>query len=149
MNWPVRLFVLATFANFFCAAVNCYTLRVAYPLWRFVGDAEFAALHREYLRRLDPVITFPHIVLFFADLALLRWRPAFFSFADACFLSAAGVGVVLVSLLWAGPIHSRFERTGVADATGLDRLVGISVLRSVLMLAASGWICWRLAQRLG
>jgi hypothetical protein len=60
------LFIVVVFSTLFCAAVNAYTYRIAYPLWGFVGQAEFAAVHREYMRRLDWIITVPHVVMFFS-----------------------------------------------------------------------------------
>ncbi len=140
------LFALATFSTFFCAAINAYTLRLAYPLWRVVPPEDFAALHREYLRRLTPVITFPHIVMFFSSALLLRWRPASFGLRDAVLLFALDAGVVAVSAFVAGPVHSRFERTGCLDALGLTLLIRISALRTVLMLAAAGLLCMQIAR---
>ena len=146
MTLPGSLFTLATFSTFFCTAVNAYTLRIAYPLWRTVPLEAFAALHREYVRRLTPVITFPHIVMFFSSALLLRWRPGSFSLRDAVVLFALDAGVVAVSAFAAGPIHSRFKRTGHLDAPGLIYLLRISVLRTILMLAASGLLCLRIAR---
>ena len=148
MNWPVALFLLAAFATIFCTAVNCYTLRLAYPLWRWVGRAEFGELHKAYLRLLGPVITFPHIVMFFSSAALVRWRPIGFSRAQALLLFLLDALVVAVSAFSAGPIHSRFERQRAPDEPGLRRLIRISALRSVLMLVASGLVCWRLLKAL-
>ena len=39
------LFILAVLSTTFCAAVNAYTYRLAYPLWRWVGAKEFGTLH--------------------------------------------------------------------------------------------------------
>ncbi len=139
------LFALATFSTLFCTAVNAYTLRLAYPLWRVVPPEAFAAHHREYLRRLTPVITFPHIVMFFASALLLRFRPASFSRRDAILLFLVDAAVVAISAFAAGPIHSRFERTGLLDSPGLSRLLQISALRTGLMLAASALLCLRIA----
>ncbi len=141
MTLPGSLFTLATFSTFFCTAVNAYTLRLAYPLWRAVPPAAFAALHREYLRRLTPVITLPHIVMFFSSGLLLRWHPSSFRFRDAIALFILDASVVAVSAFAAGPIHSRFERTGHLDAPGLTHLLQISALRTALMLTASYLLC--------
>ncbi len=136
MNYRVLLFVIAAFATVFCTAVNAYTLRIAYPLWQWVAPADFSAVHQNYLRLLGPVITFPHIVMFFASAGLLRWRPEWFSLQEAIWLFALDAAVVAVSAFWAGPIHSGFERTGVLDAAGLHGLLVISALRTVMMLGA-------------
>ena len=148
MNWRVWLFLIAVFSTFFCTAVNCYTWRLAYPLWRQTGPACFARLHGEYLRLLGPVITFPHIVMFFASGLLLLRRPLFFSASQAVALFLLDGGVVALSASLAGPIHTRFTRSGILDESGLHRLLVISAVRSVLMLAASGILCSTLAQSL-
>ncbi len=146
MTLAGSLFALAIFSTFFCTAVNAYTLRIAYPLWRAVPPEAFAAHHREYLRRLTPVITLPHIVMFFSSASLLRWRPSSFRLRDAVVLFVLDAGVVAVSAFAAGPIHSRFERTGHLDPAGLTLLLRISALRTVSMLAASGLLCLRIAR---
>ena len=69
------VFGVSVFANVFCSAVNLYTWRLGYPLWGFAG-AEFSAVHREYLRRLTPVITVPHVIMFLASWASVWWRIA-------------------------------------------------------------------------
>ena len=138
MNYRLLLFLIAAFTTVFCAAVNAYTLRIAYPLWQWVGPGEFAAVHQNYLRLLEPVITFPHIIMFFASAALIRYRPGWFSLREAIWLFALDAAVVAVSAFGAGPIHSGFERTGVLDPAGLHWLLVISALRTVLMFAACG-----------
>ncbi len=145
MTLTGALFSLATFSTFFCTAINAYTLRLAYPLWRVVPPEAFTALHREYLRRLTPVITLPHIVMFFSSALLLRWRPISFGLRDAVLLFVLDAGVVVVSAFAAGPIHSRFGRTGHLDSPGLVLLIRISALRTAMMLAASCLLCLRIA----
>lgn len=140
------IFLVAVFSTIFCAAVNAYTYRIAYPLWGFVGRAEFAAVHREYLRRLDWIITVPHVAMFFSAALTIRWRPAFVGLAEAILLFGLEAAVVGVSAFAAGPVHSRFTRTGIADDAGLRLLVRISALRVVLMAAACGLVArWMLA----
>ena len=145
MTLPGCLFALATFSTFFCAAINAYTLRRAYPLWRAVPPEAFAALHREYLRRLTPVITLPHVVMFFSSALLLRWHPSSFPLGDAILLFTLDAAVVAVSAFAAGPIHSRFERSGRLDAPGLARLLQLSALRTARTLAVSALLCFYIA----
>jgi len=131
------VFLVAVLATVFCAAVNAYTLQVAYPLWRFVG-VEFPAVHREYLERLWPVITLPHVVMFFATAALIWVRPGFVGLWEAVVVFALAAGVVGVSAFVAGPVHGRFEATGVMDADGYRWLMAVSAVRVVMMVGA----CW-------
>lgn len=132
------LWIASLAATMICFAMNVYTWRVAYPLWRFVGDKNFAAVHREYMQRLDLVITGPHVFMFFASAVLLRVRPEWYSLTEAEIVFALETMVILVSAFVAGPIHSRFTKNGVVDEPGMIKLVRISVFRSVLMMIASG-----------
>ncbi len=136
--WPQLVFIAALFSSLFCTAVNCYTYRIAYPLWAAVGPAEFPVVHREYMRRLDWIVTIPHIVMFFSAAALVRWHPRFVPIVAASWLFGLVASVIAVSAFAAGPIHSRFTRTGLADSAGLTQLIRISLLRVILMTAACG-----------
>jgi hypothetical protein len=138
---PNVLFVVAFAATIFCTAINCYTYQIAYPLWASVGPEYFPAVHREYLRRLEWIITIPHMVMFFSAAALVFRHPVFIAPVAASWLFGLEAAVVGVSAFAAGPIHSRFTRTGIADATGLAQLVRISLLRTLLMIAACGIVC--------
>ena len=129
-------------------AVNAYTLQVGYPLWRFIGTAEFCTVHREYLRRLNWVITVPHIVMFFSTAGLVIWRPAYLSVANAWGVAALAWAVVGVSAFVAGPVHDRFSRQGRMDERGMRWLTGISLARTLMMLAASVLLCIAMAEGL-
>ncbi len=134
------LFVVVVFSTIFCAAVNAYTYQIAYPLWGFAGREAFAAVHREYLRRLDWIITVPHVAMFFSAALMIWLRPAFVALAEAIVLFGLEAAVVAVSAFVAGPVHGRFTRTGVCDDAGLKLLVRISALRVVLMAASCGLV---------
>ena len=131
MGW---LFSVNLFANVFCAAVNCYTWRLGYPLWREAGP-QFGRVHRTYMARLTPVITMPHVVLFFASLTYALWRPAAFSPWLAWLVLALDTAVIAVSALIAGPIHTRFTQAGF-DEAALRVLLRVSAFRSGALLLA-------------
>jgi hypothetical protein len=135
------MFLTTVVATVFCAAVNAYTFQVAYPLWRFVGAGSFRAVHQEYLERLWPVITVPHVVMFFASAGLMWWRPAFVPKGEAIAVFMLAAGVVGISAFVAGPVHGRFEQTGVADEAGMRALIGISAARVVMMVGACAVLC--------
>jgi hypothetical protein len=134
----VWVFVVTLISTVFCAAVNAYTLQVAYPLWASVGAAEFGGFHSDYLRRLWPVITLPHVVMFFASAALIWRHPGFITERMAVSVFALDAAVIGISAFVAGPVHDRFTRQGRMDVHGLKRLLKVSVFRVVLMLAACG-----------
>jgi len=131
------LLCVATFSTFFCTAINAYTLQLGYPLWRFIGATEFSVVHREYLRRLNWVITIPHIVMFFSTAGLVIWRPSFMAAVNAWGVATLAWMVVGVSAFVAGPVHDRFGRQGRIDERGMRWLTGISLARTLMMLAAS------------
>ena len=130
------IFGLTVFATVFCAAVNAYTYQVAYPLWRHVGGA-LPEVHREYLRRLWPVITVPHVVMFFASGALVFLHPAWVPGWCAVVVFGLDAGVVFVSAFAAGPIHDRITKAGVMDDGDYRGLMRISAARVVMMAVAS------------
>ena len=142
------IFATAAGAVLFCTAVNCYTYRVAYPLWLSIGGKDFAAVHRDYLRRLTPVITVPHIVAFFCSASMLYLRPTWLTLWTAGEVFFACTAVIALSLAVAGPVHDRFARTGVVDQPGMQRLIQISAVRSTLMVAASALLLYCMAEAL-
>lgn len=138
------VYLTTLIATLFCAAINAYTYQVMYPVWRTLDAPNFVALHRDYLDRLWPVITVPHVVMFFASAALIALRPAFVSRGEAIAVFALDAGVVVLSAFWAGPIHGRFEQQHFADAAGLRTLIVISLARTAMMIAS----CWVLCTAL-
>ena len=145
--WRAWVFGTSVLANGFCAAVNVYTWRLGYPLWGFAGTG-FAAVHREYMARLTPAITVPHVVMFLAALGAAMWRvprmPAWVGWT----VFALDTAVIAVSVLVAGPVHDRFNRVGF-DAAGLELLVRVSAWRSAMMLAACALLLSRIAAASG
>ena len=139
------VFAFSLVANVFCAAVNGYTWLLGYPLWGFAGQA-FPAVHREYMRRLTPVITVPHVAMFFLSWAGVWWRVAGMPAWTA--LAVADTSVIGVSVLLAGPVHDRFARTGFAG-DGLRRLVRVSAWRSAMMAVSCGLLVWVLVKVMG
>jgi hypothetical protein len=61
---------------------------------------------------------------------------------------ALDAGVVAVSAFVAGPVHTRFEQRGIADAGGLHALIVISAVRVGMMLAACWVLCVSLLRAL-
>ena len=134
----LAFFLTTLVSTFFCTAVNCYTVQIAYPLWRSVAGDHFPALHQEYLKRLWPVITLPQIVMFFASAGLLWRRATYVDAWHAATIFGLNSAVIIISAFVAGPIHSRFTRERALDEPGLRRLIAISAIRVGLMLCS----CW-------
>ena len=139
---------LALLSTIVCLAVNAYTYRIAYPLWREATPADFPRIHAAYLRLLTPIITLPHIAMFFST-AYLALRPApWLPRPAAIAVFSLATLVILLSAFLAGPIHDRFTRNAALDPTGLEHLIRLSALRTVLMSVSTAILLRSLAHAL-
>jgi hypothetical protein len=130
--------VVAAASTFFCLAVNAYTWRIGYALWPLVRAEDFGAFHAAYLRKLNSVITVPHVLMFFSCGALVWGRPAWLDRRMALAVCLLTWSVVGISAFVAGPVHDRFVRQRSIDERGFRRLMRVSAVRTVMMLIASG-----------
>ena len=109
---------------------------VSYPLFRAVGDAEFAAYHRQYDRSIPLVVVVPGIGSFLAGCAFWWARPAEVSRPAAAVVSAAGVVSLASTALWAIPMHERLDRSGRSAAT-IDSLLRANAVRTAALTAST------------
>ena len=140
MRLQSAVFIATLLSVVFCWAVNCYTLRITYPLWGTLDPANFGRTHAEYMRRLTPVVTLPHIAMFFSSMALLRWRPTTVTPRDAVLIFLLGTTVILISAFIAGPVHARYTSQAAIDVDGQQILLRVSLWRVLLMTAATGLV---------
>ena len=136
------------FATFFFTAVIWYTQILGYPLWRWVGDCEFHALHSEYLRRLPAVVQVPYAFLLASNLLLYHWRPAAVSMGMVSVLLFLNVSVLAVSVALAGPIHTHFQDAGKCPPAKMQKLLAYNAVRMLLMVASSGVVSYVLFKML-
>jgi hypothetical protein len=139
---------LALLSTVFCLAVNAYTYRIAYPLWREATPADFPRIHAAHLRLLTPVVTLPHIAMFFSTAALALKPALWLARPSAIAVFTLANLVILLSAFVAGPIHDRFTRNAALDPAGIERLIRLSALRTLLMAGATGLLLVHLAKAL-
>ena len=128
---------LALLSTIVCLAVNAYTYRIAYPLWRHTTPEDFPTIHTAYLSLLTPIITLPHIAMFFANAYLALEPPPWLPRPQAAAIFILTTSVILLSAFVAGPIHDRFQRSATLGPPGLERLIHLSAIRTLLMAAAT------------
>ena len=143
-----RMPTLALLSTILCLAVNAYTYRIAYPLWRETTAGDFPRIHAAYLRLLTPIITLPHVAMFFANTYLALKPPSWLPRTSATAIFILTTLVILLSAFVAGPIHDRFQRTATHDAPGLETLIRLSALRTLLMALATAILLVHLSKAL-
>ncbi len=109
---------------------------VSYPLYRAVGDAEFAAYHRQYNQAIPLVVIAPGFVSFLSGAAFYWTRPTDVGRGVAALVSAAGVVSVASTVLWAIPMHDRLDHAGRSAAT-IDSLLRANLLRTAALTAST------------
>lgn len=128
----------------YSAALGWQAQVVSYPLYRAVGDREFAAYHQQYNEAIPLVVIAPGFVSFLAGAAFYWTRPAEVPRPVAAVVTVAGVTSIASTVLWAIPMHNRLDEAGRSTAA-IDGLLRANLLRTValtgstLALVWSGW----------
>jgi len=118
---------------------------VSYPLYRAVGDGEFAAYHRQYNEAIPLVVIAPGFASFLAGSAFYWTRPAEVPRSVAAVVTVAGVTSIGSTLLWAIPLHNRLDEVGRSTAAN-DGLLRANLLRTVALTGSTlalVWSVWR------
>ncbi len=129
--------VATAFATYFFTAIIWYTHILGYPLWRWVGKAEFPALHREYLRRLPLIVQLPYTFLIGSNGLLFFFRPTTLSRGPVAVLFLLHALVLIVSVAFAGPLHGRLQTEEQCTPDALRRLLFYNSIRVLLMATSS------------
>ncbi|MGY1690681.1 hypothetical protein [Geodermatophilus sp. SYSU D01105] len=135
----------------YSAALGWQAQVVSYPLYRAVGDAEFAAYHRQYDAAIPLVVVVPGFVSFLAGAAFPWARPAGVPRSVAAVVGLGGVVSIGSTVLWAIPMHDRLDEAGRSDAT-IDSLLRANLLRTVALTASTlalVWSAWRCGRGTG
>ena len=133
----------------YSAALGWQAQVVSYPLYRAVGDAEFAEYHRRYNQAIPLVVVAPGFASFLSGAAFYWTRPADVPSPVAAVVSAAGVVSVASTVLWAIPMHDRLDRAGRSAAT-IDSLLRANLLRTAALTTSTlalVWSVWRGGRR--
>jgi hypothetical protein len=131
MSTEIIVFVVAAFATFFNNALHWYTQVTTYPLLSWVGQAEFVSFHKEYERRLPFSIYAPYALLMFSTLLLIFFRPAEIALGWVFILFILNASIMIVSLVFAVPIHSRLDHQGYSDKAGIRKLIRYNSVRLI------------------
>ncbi|WP_323352642.1 hypothetical protein [Leptolyngbya sp. CCNP1308] len=137
---------MAVFATFFNNALHWYTQVSSYPLFGWVGPGEFVPFHQEYERRLPFSIYMPYSLLMVSTLLLVFMRPAMVPLGWVLVLLGLNASIMAISLIFAVPVHSRLDRQGYSDSTGLRRLIRYNGVRLVASSLSSAIMLYLLAR---
>jgi hypothetical protein len=124
---------------------------VSYPLYRVVGDAEFAAYHQQYNERIPLVVIVPGFVSFLAAAAFPWTRPVEVPRSVAAVVGVGGVVSIASTVFWAVPIHDRLDEVGRSDGT-IESLLRANLLRTIALTTSAlalVWSDWRIGRRIG
>ncbi|SHN57122.1 hypothetical protein SAMN05660350_00751 [Geodermatophilus obscurus] len=114
---------------------------VSYPLYRAVGDAEFAAYHRQYNEAIPPVVVMPGFASFLAGAAFYWTRPPEVPPPVAAVVSVAGLVSIASTVFWAVPMHDRLDEAGRSPAT-VDSLLRANLLRTAALTGSTLALVW-------
>lgn len=137
MSTAIIVFVVAAFATFFNNALHWYTQVTTYPLLSWVGQAEFVSFHKEYERRLPFSIYAPYTLLMFSTLLLIFFRPVEIELGWVFVLLVLNASIMIVSLVFAVPIHTRLDRQGYSDKAGIRELIRYNRVRLIISSTSS------------
>jgi hypothetical protein len=117
----------------------------SYPLWRYVGDAQFPTYHQAWWRSIWGVVLAPAVLAFLGAFLMLRWRtpeiPAWSTWLGAGLQLALLIGTVL----WWAPLMAHLAGpTGGPDPSRFDLLLRTHWLRVGLVTAYSALLGWML-----
>jgi hypothetical protein len=144
-GWRDLHLAVLTAGTAWSTALGWQAQLVSYPLFRAVGEEDFAAYHRQYDRSIPAVVIVPGIASFLAGCAFWWTRPADVPAPAAAVVSAAGVVSLGSTALWAVPMHDRLDRAGRSEAT-IDSLLRANRLRTAALTLSTATLVgavWR------
>lgn len=122
----------------------------SYPLWRFVGPAEFRAYHVAWWRSIWGVVLAPAGLTFLGAVLMVWLRPAQAAPGEVWLGLGLQAALALGTAVWWGPLMARLETEG----GGLDReryrlLMSTHWLRVALVTAYALVVARMMAEALG
>jgi hypothetical protein len=112
----------------YSAAIGWQAQAVSYPLFRSVGEADFAAYHAAYNDSIPLVVIAPGFLTFVGAIAFAGTRPADVPRREAWVVAGAGLVALLSTVLWAIPRHDELDRIGPSPGT-IDSLLQANAVR--------------------
>lgn len=121
----------------------------SYPLWRYVGEAQFTAYHQAWWRSIWGVVLGPAVLTFIGALWMLRWRvpwvPTWMEWLGLILQVALLSGTVL----WWAPLMAHLENpTGGLDSGRFELLLNTHWLRVGLVTGYSMLLAWMMVRTL-
>ena len=137
-NWNlIGLTALTTYST----ALGWQAQQVSYPLYRAVGDADFAAYHQLYNEAIPLPVILPGFACFVAA-AVFPWtRPRAVPRWAAVTVGLAGLASLASTVLWAIPMHDRLDDAGPSPAT-IDSLLAANLVRTLTLTAGAATLAW-------
>jgi hypothetical protein len=121
----------------------------SYPLWRYVGDAQFPVYHQAWWRSIWGVILGPAVLTFIGALVMLRWRPPEAPAWSTWLGAGLQLALVIGTALWWAPLMARLEGpTGGPDPARFNLLLNSHWLRVGLVTAYSALLAWMMLRNL-
>jgi hypothetical protein len=146
-RWRDAALVALTAMTAYTTAISWQVQAVSYPLFRAVDAVQFPAYHQQY----NETILWPVLIPGFPTAAagvLFFWiRPARLSGRVAAVVSAASLASLLLTVLWAIPMHDRLDVIGQDGAT-IDSLLRANLLRSLSFTLSTAALCWGLLHQI-
>ena len=139
----VGLTALTTYS----AAVSWQAQQVSYPLYRKVGESDFAAYHQFYNGAIPLPVIVPGFACFIAAAAFPWTRPQDVSRPVAAAVAVAGIVSLASTVLWAIPMHARLDSAGPSPAT-IDSLLSANLVRSAALSVGAVTLTWCLGRLL-
>ncbi len=134
---PQALLIILVFTTFYNNGVQLYIHQEAYPLFRKVGKAEFAAYIKDYEDRLTLPLLVPYGLTVLSNIALLIVGSARISAVWLIIALILNLGVATVTMLVATPVYTRVKQAGEASGADMAQLMRINLLRLVLTTVSS------------
>ena len=143
-----RLLLLVVFALSLYGTGQVWLVQLSsYPLWRYVGAADFPAYHQAWWRSIWGVVLAPSVVVVAGALLMLRWRieqaPAWSVWLGA----GLQIALVLGTVAWWAPLMARLEgANGAPDPARFSLLLNTHWLRVSIVTAYSLLLGWMIVR---
>ena len=102
-----------------------------YPLFAYVGQAEFPAYHARHNRALPFLVILPSLLALLSAVLLIWSRPSGVPLWGALVVVVIDVAVVISTAVGQAPLHTKLDREGHSAAV-VTRLVRSNWIRTVL-----------------
>lgn len=143
MTLPLFTLLVVAATTFFNTGLQYYTTVSTYPLFQTLHHEGFVAYHKAYEKRLPLAIYIPYTLLMLSTFALLVVRPDSIGLGWVVLLVLLNGSIMVISLLFAAPVHARLDREG-KNERDLELLLRYNLPRLLAATASSAIVCYLL-----